>query len=906
MSIDKLGGRKTLAVNGFLEEFEKDVIKARVDIVTLFASFGVALTAKGKGFAGSCPWHEDKEPSLSVDRDKGLYHCFGCGESGDVVGLVEKMKGVGFREAMEYLKAHAGSAPSNGKKAKPAMTPPADRAPAASVAAAKAAGDPPLTLDTVADFYHRRLLETPLACTYLEKRGLTDKSLWVRFRLGYADSTLPAAVSQRQREELGSMGIFTEGGRESFAGYIVVPLLDETERAVGLYGRAIEDALSPAHRYLPGPHRGLFNPKAFTVYRDELLLTESVIDALSLLQLGIQNVSACYGTNGFTSVHRKAIENATVRSVVVGFDSDEAGAQGAAKVSEKLLAEGISVKLISPPSGKDWNEYLVSGGTLDAVKELLTRAETKHTAPDERLTVSREGGKLTLNAGGILYKLTGFKDPLVGTLRTTIRAERGTDRHVDHVDLYSARSRASFALSLSTLWGLEAKRIEADLMRILDILEEERERSLRNEEGAAVELTEEDRALGLQLLRDPDLFPRIEADMDLLGYVGEGINKQLLYLAASSRLMEDPLSVLVVSESAAGKSALIETVRRMMPAEAVVALSSLSDQALHYLGEDGLLHKFLVMGEALHAPVVEQQIREMLSAHELCRLVTLKDPKTGELESRTVRKHVIVAAALSSTDYSLNPENVSRFFVVNADESEAQTQRIHRMQRRKYSVERLRERELVVPKVLAAHHAAQRMLEKRRIVNPFAEALSFPTRQMRARRDHERFLDLIAAVCHLRQFQKTVKEAAMEGATEPVGYIACDIVDYKIAHTIMRAVLPATLGAFPRGAEALYEAVRELARTKAREEGLRPDEVAVSQRQVREVGGFGQRWVKRYMHLLSDYEYLQVVGGRGRGSRWAYRLVRDEPLRGVDLSPIPSPEEVEKKFQNLQSGPTGP
>jgi hypothetical protein len=394
--------------------------------------------------------------------------------------------------------------------------------------------------------------------------------------------------------------------------------------------------------------------------------------------------------------------------------------------------------------------------------------------------------------------------------------------------------------------------------------------------------------------------------MDLLGYVGEGINKKLLYLAASSRLLDDPLSVLVVSESSAGKSALIETVRSMMPDEAVVAMSSLSDQALHYLGEDGLLHKFLVMGEALHAPVVEQQIREMLSAHELCRLVTLKDPKTGEMESRTVRKRVIVAAALSSTDYTINPENVSRFFVVNADESEAQTQRIHRMQRRKYSVERICERETKVPRILAAHHAAQRLLEKRRIVNPFAELLSFPTRQMRARRDHERFLDLIAAVCHLRQFQKSVKQMNLEGASGGVEYIACDSIDYRIAHTIMKAVLPATLGAFPRGAESLYEAVRELARVKAREEGLRADEVSLSQREVRESCALGQRWVKRYMRLLADYEYLQVVGGRGRGSRYSYRLVRDEPLRGVDLSPIPSPEEVEEKLRNPQSGPTGP
>ena len=97
MSTDKLGGRKTLVVEGFLEEFEKDEIKGRVDIALLFDSLGVTLKPKGKGFVARCPWHEDTEPSLSVDREKGLYHCFGCGESGDVVSLVQKFRGRRFQ-----------------------------------------------------------------------------------------------------------------------------------------------------------------------------------------------------------------------------------------------------------------------------------------------------------------------------------------------------------------------------------------------------------------------------------------------------------------------------------------------------------------------------------------------------------------------------------------------------------------------------------------------------------------------------------------------------------------------------------------------------------------------------------------------------------------------------------------
>ena len=101
---DRLNGVKTLNVTGILDEFDKDAVVAAVDIVALFKSFGVKLTKKGKSFMGVCPWHKDLNPSLSVDPVKKLYHCFGCGESGDAITLVEKMKGYGFKEALAYLR----------------------------------------------------------------------------------------------------------------------------------------------------------------------------------------------------------------------------------------------------------------------------------------------------------------------------------------------------------------------------------------------------------------------------------------------------------------------------------------------------------------------------------------------------------------------------------------------------------------------------------------------------------------------------------------------------------------------------------------------------------------------------------------------------------------------------------
>ncbi|MCK5196960.1 MAG: hypothetical protein KAR21_01335, partial [Spirochaetales bacterium] len=354
---------------------------------------------------------------------------------------------------------------------------------------------------------------------------------------------------------------------------------------------------------------------------------------------------------------------------------------------------------------------------------------------------------------------------------------------------------------LSHVLNLETVRIEKDLIKIVEYLETERDKKLLTTDETIPELTEEEKQLGMDLLTDPEIFNRIVSDTEVLGYVGESVNKQLIYLAASSRKLPDPISVIVVSQSAAGKSYLIDTVKKLIPPEEVVSMTSLSDQALNYLDDDALLNKFLVMGEAVHSEAVEHQVREMLSAHELSRLVTMKDPKTGELRSRMVRKEVIVSAVMSTTNNNINPENASRSFVVNTDESEEQTRAIHASQRLKYSISGYQKKKEQIPEIIKTHHAAQRLLSPGTIVNPFAEVIDFPSSLMRSRRDHERFIDLISAVCFLRQFQK-----GEERTTEGVTYIKCDLSDYRTAYGIMIHILPATLTNFPKSAGQLYEA----------------------------------------------------------------------------------------------------
>ncbi len=896
MTTDRLGGRKTLEVTGFLEELEKEAVKKGVDIIALFGSFGVELVRKGKSHTGRCPWHEDSTPSLSVDREKGLYHCFGCGESGDAVSLVQKMKGVGFREALAYLASGNGKKGAERRPSAVRGELPAKGMPNLSAAPAPAvASEHPYILDEVAKRYASTLTATAEARAYLATRKLDVPELLSRFGVGYSDGRLAEVLGSSQKAELERLGVLKASDREHFAGCITVPLWDEAGHVVGFYGRRIASSSHPAHLYLPGPHRGLVNRQAARVYRDELVLTESVLDALSLVALGLENVIPCYGTNGMTPEHVKLLADERVRTVVIGFDADDAGKRGAEALAAKLEASGHAVKLLTPPRGKDWNEALVADTSRDEVAAALSAAPLRSppgaravASPAAQLTVRTEGERKLYEIAGVRYRVAGAKGMFVASLRVNVRAEWEGRKYIDNVDLLSARSRQGFAQSMGDLVGLEPSRVERDLVAILDHLEGERDRMLSAVEAKPHEMSEEERREGRALLRDLDLVERVLQDLDALGYVGERENKLLVYLAATSRRMADPLSVLIVSESASGKSLLIESVKRLMPPEEVVAMTSLSDQALQYLPEDALLHKFLVMGEAVHSEAVEHQVREMLSSRELSRLVTLKDERTGELSSRMVRKPVVVSCALSTTNPQVNPENSSRFFVVGADETEEQTRAIFARQREKYSLEHHRAGEKAVEEIVRRHQAAQRLLTPRLIVNPFARVLEFPSRLMRSRRDHERFLDLIAAVSFLRQYQKQEKEH------EGLAYIESDLTDYRVAYAVMQRAIASSYAALPPQPRVLYEALREVARKKGAEQGVGAEEVTVSQRELREATGIGAMGVKRSLRTLVDYEYVLTEGSRRRGSRLGYRLLRDEEAVDLAGAAIPAPEAVER------------
>ena len=200
---------------------------------------------------------------------------------------------------------------------------------------------------------------------------------------------------------------------------------------------------------------------------------------------------------------------------------------------------------------------------------------------------------------------------------------------------------------------------------------------------------------------------------------------------------------------------------------------------------------------------------------------------------------------------------------------------------------RHQEKQALIPRIIATHQAAQRLLKKRIIVNPLTKELDFPATLIRARRDHERFMDLIAAVCFLRQYQKTEQQTAA-GLT----YLECDYEDYRIATQIMKSILPLTLTSFPKSALTLYEDLRKLLKAKAQRENLDILEVSATQRELREGSGLSQMFVKRNIRLLCEYEYIRESGTSRNGLAKSYKLLKDVPIQLVDISQIVEPGQL--------------
>jgi len=381
------------------------------------------------------------------------------------------------------------------------------------------------------------------------------------------------------------------------------------------------------------------------------------------------------------------------------------------------------------------------------------------------------------------------------------------------------------------------------------------------------EMTEAEREEALAFLRDPKLVERIVADLDTCGLVGEETNKLLAYLATVSRKLEEPLAVIVQSSSAAGKSSLMDAILAMVPAEERVSYSTMTGQALYYLGQKDLKHKVLSVAEGEGADRAAYALKLLQSEGQLTIASTGKDPVTGKLVTHEYHVTGPVMTFMTTTAIEVDDELMNRCLVLTVDEGQDQTRRVHARQRTGQTLAGLlarRERDRIV----RVHRNGQRLLRPVLVVNPFAEDLTFTDLRTRTRRDHMKYLTLIRAVALLHQQQRDMKLVEHDGKS--IEYIEVTAADVELATRLLGNVLDQD--EMPPVTGNVLTAITTLVESRAKETGMPVPDVSFTQRELREHVGVGHTQLKTHLGRLVELEYVRPHRTAGRAHGYVYSL----------------------------------
>jgi len=752
-------------------------------------------------------------------------------------------------------------------------------------------------LERVVHLYARTFEDVPEGRTYLERRGITNAGLYSQFRLGFAAGTLTNLLPRNGclKDDLRTLGILlddpangsfskTQGEsgqplRERFAGSVVFPVYDAEGLLTTLCGIPIGND-SCMSLYLPGRPTGIWNAAAMKMYPD-IILVGSVIDALSVKMTGLGNVMALAGPGGLSDTDASLLKAHGVSSVRLLFTGEQTDGGEVAKLLSLLESHSLAVSVMSFPAGQSPNTFLMEQGVAKLAEFIASatsspgkvhgscRTESKPIKADMGAPVVNCTG-VTLTCGPRRYEVRGLeKGPR--RLKATIRVEHGGRLHVDTLDFYLAKSRRALALDLCRVFEATPEMIGADLDKLVRHCEALSEKDL--EVPSAVRPVEslmspaekkEAEAFG----KSRTLFEDILSDFETCGLVGERANKLLAYLAMTSRKMDDPLSMLIVSSSGSGKTALQDKVLSLCPPEDLVKLTSLSSKALFYKEQMSLRHKALSLEEGAGATAAGYAIRNLITARELVIEVAIKDKGTGRITTMTNRVEGPTAVFITTTDPDTDPETRSRFFVTGIDESREQTRAILSFQRRRYTMGGLADRR-GMERVLRKHHNLQRLLQPLDVVNPYSEQLTYGDDRLQGRRDQPKYLNLIKAVAFLRQGLKTIMTS--EQGRE---YIRVEVEDIRLANELAVEILGMSLDELSTPGRDLLLQIEAMVAglLSAEERGSNGTAIIFTRREVREFSGWANARIHRYMRELVDFEHVVKESGRN-GVTCRYRLM---------------------------------
>ena len=350
-------------------------IKDRLNIAEVIGGY-IQVRKAGAAFKALCPFHHEKTPSMQISPQKQIWHCFGCGEGGDVISFVQKYENLEFREALKLLADRAGVQlpdyrPQNQEQ--------------------ENEKDVLFRInDFAARFYHQILTSDARgkeALEYLSKRGLSKETI-NKWQIGFAPddfhSLEQALASKKVRlSDMVKAGVSTKNERgqvyDRFRGRITFPIFDLSNRCLGFSARILKDDGKSA-KYVNSPETLIYNKgrilfglnfaKAAARRSEEIVVVEGQMDCISAHQAGIANVVASSGT-ALTEAQLDLLARFT-RNLKFCFDADAAGLKATRRAIETYLGREFTVRIVDLKGAKDPDELLKQGA--EKFSELVKEA----------------------------------------------------------------------------------------------------------------------------------------------------------------------------------------------------------------------------------------------------------------------------------------------------------------------------------------------------------------------------------------------------------------------------------------------------------------------------------------------------------------------------------------------------
>jgi DNA primase len=351
-----------------------DEVRAAADIVTVISDT-VSLRKAGNAYKGLCPFHGEKTPSFNVMRERGFFHCFGCGVGGDVFKFVELQEKVGFQEAIRHLAARFGIPIPEMEQSGEQRESAAER-------------EALVKIHEIALAYFREQLATPAGARWrdylLKERGLTQETI-DQLQIGWAPPSRDALKQRLHKAGFNAIQMVTSGlitrrddGTEidRFRNRLMIPIARDTGTVIAFGGRALDADQQP--KYLNSPETPIYT-KSRTLYGLNLtkaalrsgnfaLIVEGYFDFAQVHQAGGFPVIATCGT-ALTSQQAQMLRRFAAKAVLC-YDADRAGQTAAERSSELLVSEGFDVNVVQLPGGEDPDTFMQKHGREAFVAQL--------------------------------------------------------------------------------------------------------------------------------------------------------------------------------------------------------------------------------------------------------------------------------------------------------------------------------------------------------------------------------------------------------------------------------------------------------------------------------------------------------------------------------------------------------